>query len=169
MAGGANLPSGSSGKKSLDADINLVPFIDLLSVCICFLLMTAVWIQVGSMEVKQAQGTEAQSNESGMELSLSFTSPTGLQAQLKKGGRVVRSNLFQGTTVAELRDRLEVGLPGLVLGAEAQSNTHEGLGHAVASARVTPKAGVSYGDLIGVMDVLRKHRIVNLGVVPVGG
>jgi biopolymer transport protein ExbD len=31
------------GKRSLDANLNLVPFIDLLSACIAFLLMTAVW------------------------------------------------------------------------------------------------------------------------------
>jgi len=33
----------SGGKRSLDAELNLVPFIDLLSSCIAFLLMTAVW------------------------------------------------------------------------------------------------------------------------------
>src|SRR5437868_1225739 len=40
----------------LDFEINLIPCIDLLSVCICFLLLTAVWLSVGSVNVKQAVG-----------------------------------------------------------------------------------------------------------------
>ena len=47
MAGAAPMPSGKSGKKALDATINLVPFIDLLSCCIAFLLITAVWTELG--------------------------------------------------------------------------------------------------------------------------
>ena len=34
---------GKGGKKSLDSEINMVPFIDLLMVTISFLLITAVW------------------------------------------------------------------------------------------------------------------------------
>ena len=47
-------------KKVLDFEVNLIPFIDLLSVSICFLLITAVWMNVGSMNVKQAVGGQAQ-------------------------------------------------------------------------------------------------------------
>ena len=44
MAGAAPQESGGKkGKKALDANLNLVPFIDLLSCCISFLLITAVW------------------------------------------------------------------------------------------------------------------------------
>ncbi|MCK5800875.1 MAG: biopolymer transporter ExbD, partial [Deltaproteobacteria bacterium] len=44
---------GGGGKKSLDAELNLVPFIDLLVCCICFLLITAVWTQMANIEVNQ--------------------------------------------------------------------------------------------------------------------
>ena len=43
-------------KKSLDSELNLIAFISLLSVLICSLLLTAIWIQIGSMDVKQAVG-----------------------------------------------------------------------------------------------------------------
>jgi biopolymer transport protein TolR len=49
-------PSGKKGKKSVDAVINVVPFIDLLSCCLAFLLITAVWTQVGKLQVSQAGG-----------------------------------------------------------------------------------------------------------------
>jgi biopolymer transport protein ExbD len=38
----------------VNAELNLVPFIDLLSVCIVFLIATAVWIELSSMPVDQA-------------------------------------------------------------------------------------------------------------------
>lgn len=38
-------------KRPLDAELNLVPFIDLLVCCICFLLITAVWTQMARVDV----------------------------------------------------------------------------------------------------------------------
>lgn len=55
MAGGMDLgTSGKGGKKPLDAMINLVPFIDLMAVTIVFLIMTAVWTQLGRLQVSQS-------------------------------------------------------------------------------------------------------------------
>lgn len=42
---------GEGGKRALDSEIPLVPFIDLLLCCIMFLLVTAVWNQLSAMEV----------------------------------------------------------------------------------------------------------------------
>jgi biopolymer transport protein ExbD len=53
VAGGLNLPQGKGGRKALDAELNLVPFIDLLSCCISFLLITAVWTQLSRIDVNQ--------------------------------------------------------------------------------------------------------------------
>ena len=53
--------SSKGGKKPLDAMINLVPFIDLMAVTIVFLIMTAVWTQLGRLQVSQSgqsQGEE---------------------------------------------------------------------------------------------------------------
>lgn len=47
---------GRGRKKNLNFDLNLVPFIDVLSTCICFLLVTAVFINLGSIQVNQAVG-----------------------------------------------------------------------------------------------------------------
>jgi len=35
---------GGSGKRAMNADVNLIPFIDLLLVTVAFLLITAVWV-----------------------------------------------------------------------------------------------------------------------------
>ena len=41
---------GSGGRKQV-VELNLVPFIDLMSVCIIFLLITAVWTQVSMVQL----------------------------------------------------------------------------------------------------------------------
>ncbi len=40
-----------NGKKDLNTDLNLVPFIDLMSMAISFLLITAVWTQVSMIQI----------------------------------------------------------------------------------------------------------------------
>lgn len=56
MAGVSIAAGGKGGKKPVDANVNLVPFIDLLASLIAFLMMTAVWTQIGAMKVSQAGG-----------------------------------------------------------------------------------------------------------------
>lgn len=61
MGGGA-MPEGGGGKRGrrpLDAVINVVPAIDLLSCCISFLLFTAVWTQISRLQAQQL-GTPAE-------------------------------------------------------------------------------------------------------------
>lgn len=52
MGGAAPVETGKKGKKSLDNEMNLVPFIDLLSCLISFLLITAVWTQISSVPAR---------------------------------------------------------------------------------------------------------------------
>lgn len=52
-------PEASGGRRPVDAELNLVPFIDLLCSLIAFLLMTAVWAQVNSLEIRQTGSGDA--------------------------------------------------------------------------------------------------------------
>jgi len=64
MGGAAAEPSGKGGKKALDANINLVPYIDMLMTIMTFLMMTAVWTQIAMLEVQNASGgAESQPEE----------------------------------------------------------------------------------------------------------
>lgn len=63
MAGGMDIgQGGGKGKKPLDTAINLIPFIDLMAVTIVFLIMTAVWTQIGRLQVSQS-GQSASDSE----------------------------------------------------------------------------------------------------------
>jgi len=51
---GVSVDSGNkSGKKPLNADLNLVPYIDLLTCMVAFLLITAVWSQLARLNIHQ--------------------------------------------------------------------------------------------------------------------
>lgn len=43
------VPQGKGGKKPLNAELNLVPYINLLTCMVAFLLITAVWTQVAQL------------------------------------------------------------------------------------------------------------------------
>src|SRR3954454_8709087 len=75
MGGAAPTPSGKGNKKPLDAQINLVPFIDLLSCCISFLLITAVWTQIAGLQVASsgAPPEQQQKQEATVDLKLLVT------------------------------------------------------------------------------------------------
>jgi biopolymer transport protein ExbD len=61
MSGGGSPTPSKSGKKSVDFVVNLIPTIDLMSVLISFLLITAVWTQLARIATDQAisQNTSA--------------------------------------------------------------------------------------------------------------
>src|SRR3954468_3355967 len=50
---GVSVQAGKSSRKSLNADLNLVPYIDLLTCMVAFLLITAVWTQLARLSAQQ--------------------------------------------------------------------------------------------------------------------
>jgi biopolymer transport protein ExbD len=148
----ASLGQGAGqGKKSLDAELNLVPFIDLLSMCICFLLITAVWIQIGAVQVKQSHGTDGAAQvKNEVELDLKLVGNMGWALEAKQGGKMIKK---AGAIGAEaLGQTLRAWIPGF---------------HApIANAMIHTRQEVTYGQMVLMMDALRKEKIVNLGVHP---
>jgi biopolymer transport protein TolR len=90
--GGAAVPepSGKGKKKALDAIVNVVPFIDLLSCCLSFLLITAVWTQVAKLQVSQSGGPSDAPPPPDKTLQLSLTiTDKGFTLAAGQGGNVV--------------------------------------------------------------------------------
>lgn len=58
MANVGSAPT-AHGKKSVDQEIPLIPFIDLLFCCVMFLLATAVWNQLGALPSAGSGGRTA--------------------------------------------------------------------------------------------------------------
>lgn len=144
MAGGMDLgQGGKGGKKPLDVAINLVPFIDLMAVTIAFLIMTAVWTQIGRLQVSQSGGptdpTEQEEEKKTVPLTLLITER---ELKLTAGGSAFdpipltrdKDNKLDLVKLAEKIKELKTQLPD-----QSQITLHT-------------EDGVIYEDLVRIID-----------------
>lgn len=150
-----------SNQNDMHFDLNLVPFIDVLSTCICFLLMTAVWIHIGAFNVSQALGDSTAADKN----------PPSVIVQMKNGGDLELSL----KDVASNR-----GLPQVMTVSARGNNidwqeliTQVARLHAaipdLKTALVMPSEHAKYDNVIRVMDLFRKNEIKQIGLAPLGG
>lgn len=148
----------SRHKKHLDFELNLVPFIDLLSTCICFLLMTAVWTQVGSMDTKQAVGGQpAAETEKKPTIWVNLLGPGSFDVEVKDA-RVAKNLAKVKLDAVEGKpnwDKFESLLKQL-----RQQDP------GITTALIKPQAASIYEDIIDLMDRFKKEGVINLGVSP---
>lgn len=158
---------GLGAKKELDFELNLTSFIDLLSTCTCFLLITAVWIQIGTVEIKQSHGTEAPDvKKNSYDLDLVYKDPKELRINIKKDGKAFKVIDVKSKTNEEMLIKLNEALVTQVL--KSPSSGKKELVE-IGTATVTPRSTVNYGQLVSTLDILRKNQIVNIGVLTAKG
>ena len=154
---------GLGKKKELTADLNLTPFIDLLSTCVCFLLITAVWIEIGSVEIKQSHGSAAApSKKISYDLDVVYKDSINAHLNLKRNGKRVKGIKVTGANEGEFQANLNSIIKDKIL--NYKNKVVE-----IATATVTPRISVNYGSLIQTLDTLRKNEIVNIGVLTAKG
>lgn len=144
--------------KHLDFEINLIPFIDLLSTCICFLLLTAVWINVGAMNVKQAVGGQS-AQETEKKPTVWVSIGAGGNVQLDARDSKVPAKM------AKLAIPGKDGKPDLQSLGSAVEQMRV-LEPALNTALIQPQAASLYEDIIDVMDQFKRAGVVDLGVSP---
>ena len=156
MAGASPQPTAKGGKKALDAELNLVPFIDLLSCCISFLLITAVWTQIAGLQVASSGGPPdpQQKEETTIDLKLlltekgySLTMP-GAQVDIPKITGTDGQPAFDRKALAEKLKTVKSNLP------EQTAIT------------VEPEDAVAYDDLVSTVDACLGEQLRNVTVAP---
>jgi biopolymer transport protein ExbD len=148
-----------SNKKDLNFEINILPILDILSVLICFLLLTAVWLQLGSIDTKQAIGDNSTAGAK---------NPPSLWVTIEKDGNLTLS-LRDLPKETKLEDRIARGSRGVnydVLSAKLLALKTKW--PELKTSIVRPGAQTSYGDVIKVMDQLKKHSFEGVGISPLG-
>jgi biopolymer transport protein TolR len=148
----------SRKKKHLEFEINLIPAIDLLSVCICFLLLTAVWLHVGALNVKQAVG--------GQPASETAKKPT-VWVQITGQGDVsldVRDARVP-VKLAKAKVAGKEGKPDLE-GIQALASELKAAEPELTTVLIQPQAATMYESIIDVMDSFKKQGMIDLGVSP---
>jgi biopolymer transport protein TolR len=156
MAGAAPQESGGKkGKKSLDASLNLVPFIDLLSCCIAFLLISAVWTQIAGLQVASSGGPpDEQKKEQTIDIKLLLTEKgyalnmAGASIDIPKTAAKEGGMTFDLKTLADKLKTLKSTIP------DQQAIT------------VQPEDAVAYDDLINAVDTCLGEQLHNVTVAP---
>lgn len=107
MGGGGMVSAGKSGRKALDASINLVPFIDLLSCCLSFLLITAVWSQLAAMPTNHGgEGGEVDPSPADVRLTLHVRSD-GFLLEKSNADALTISDRAERRDLAQLASAME--------------------------------------------------------------
>jgi biopolymer transport protein TolR len=150
--GGAAVPepSGKGKKKALDAVVNVVPFIDLLSCCLAFLLITAVWTQVGKIQVSQAGGiSETPPDNKTLTLTLTVTD---------KGYALMSGQDAAVIDIAKKGTEYDiVGLTDKLKEIKARFPDQ----HAIT---VQPEDSIQYNDLVQAIDTCIKNGLEAVSV-----
>ena len=165
MGGGAMPEQGGGGgkrkKKALDAVINVVPAIDLLSCCITFLLYTAVWTQISRLQVQQL-GTgapEVEQTEAMKALQVTLAiGERGFNLSTSSGTSLDIPNLGRGTDGAV---RYDLKALGDKLKQLKSDNPEAG------AVTVSAEDTVSYGDLVQVIDACVGAGLMSVAVTGV--
>ena len=162
---GAAVGTGEGGGKSVNVELNIVPFIDLMSCLTAFLLVTAVWINIAQINIqpkgKNRDTTQVQQDDEHVTLSVLVQSDkiwVGLsrvnefQEIAKKGDGSQDWEKFE-TTLKEHKasaffaDRTDIEVAG----------------------ESTAQSPVAYQDIIKAMDVSVKVGFIDVGLTDPAG
>jgi biopolymer transport protein ExbD len=134
---------GGHGKKSVDHEIPLIPFIDLLICCVMFLLVTAVWNKLARIDANQQQpGAQAPEDAPPPEEKVK------LVLQVQNSGFILASTAG---------DRLEIPKNGDAFDLEelrGKLQERKRLEPNRTDITVAPEDGVMYEDVIAAMDIV---------------
>lgn len=140
--GGINIDGGHGGKKAVDSEVPLIPFIDLLLCCVMFLLVTAVWNQLARIDANQQQPGQQAPDQPPPEEKIKVI------LQVQASGYVLASSAG---------DRIEVPKSGDSYDLEALREKLRERKNMEPNRRdlvVAPEDGVMYADVITAMDMV---------------
>ena len=149
------LAQGPQNKKNLNVELNLLPVFDVLSVCICFLLMTVVWIEIRAMETKQAIGGQSKAEtEKTASVWLTIDEANNVVAVLKSAaGAETR------TVIAVKGGLIDYDRTKTILTSAFSQN--------VRATHILPSKTTKYDQVIKLMDIAKQVGIQNIGLSPI--
>ncbi len=157
---------GSQDKNDLNFELNLLPIFDILSVCICFLLMTVVWIEVASMKASQSVGAAQGPVDTKESLTVRTINSGDLEIEVKSASGK-SSDKYSSQASGKMNFKLTAvggesnwGELGRVLSQIHQAHPK------LITGIIAPSEGFEYGNLIRIMDEFKRFGIRDMGISP---
>lgn len=149
----------------MNFDLNVISFIGLLAVCICFLLLAAIWVHIASIDVRQTLG----------ESSFEDQESSVIWAKMLQNGQV---ELILQNPPSNIDERLHSHRVQGLLNAEGlfKPNYEDILSHLrtimtqvpyLSTGLVIPYRQAKYEDIILIMDQFKEVGLSSLGVSPI--
>jgi biopolymer transport protein ExbD len=162
MAGAAPVQTGKKGKKALDMELNLVPFIDLLSCLISFLLISAVWTQIAAVPARSTGNLRPDPppldpNDPTIAIRVTMTDrgyTLSLQSEaveIPKTMVTKDQKQVMGYDVTQLTDKLKAVVQKIPL---------------QKAVTIAPEDAVAFEDIVGTMDLIQKVPLPDVTVMP---
>jgi biopolymer transport protein ExbD len=148
-------------KRELNFDINILPILDILSVLICFLLLTAVWVQIGTIDTKQAIGDNT--NTAGK-------NPPSVWVMVEQNGNVTLSLRDLPNAKTPVQDS-QIPAEKTGINWESLNNQLQALTSKwpdLKTGIVRPSPQTPYKDVIKMMDQLKQFKFEGVGLSPLG-
>ena len=153
-----------NNKETPDYQLDLTPFISLLSVCICFLLLTVTWFQIGALSVKQAIGGEPVSGakqEEPSQLWVYMKPKKQIEVYLKRGEKTLSRKTIlniQNPDTEEWDWNFQTFHQYISQLKKSYSDLEE--------VFILPSADILYENIIKIMDKLRQEKLFSIGLTP---
>lgn len=146
-------------RKNSNFELNLIPFIDILSTCICFLLVTAVFINLGSMHVSQAVGSKKETQEKPQG---SVTVSLGGKGEIRFEVKDVAGLRGSRSVVTISGENGKVNFKRTEQWIESFATNHTD----VKTVLLMPNPYSKYDDLIQLMAQFKKSSMDQIGIAP---
>jgi biopolymer transport protein ExbD len=154
---GGALPGGGGGGgrgKGQNFELNLVPFIDLLSVNITFLLVTAVWLQMSSLDTEQSIQDPNAPPPPPTEKPPTPPLTIHITADYVEVFRAYENKTVVASTGPDMYDWGQV-----VVAIEAIQKDVDDTDPSKAQATIITDDGIAYKHMIKALDVSRDHGL----------
>jgi biopolymer transport protein TolR len=142
-----------NGKRSIQAELNLVPFIDFLSVLISFLLVSAVWTQLSRINVATA-------HDPGVDSTPVIVPKLALVVTIQASGFLIENGPLDKMQIAKNGDQLNVGALLEKLQSLKSQDTDR------SQIKVLAASTISYEQVMRVVDLCIKAGFPEVDLGP---
>ncbi len=134
-------------------EVNLLPVISLLAVCISFLLLTAVWLPIGTLDVKQAKGETSENKEQPSRFAIQVSPNNQFYITVEEKGQSVAKKKI--TDQSDNQEQVSEYMSALI---EKYPE--------ISMAFIAPSGKAKYQKVVKLLENLKKLELKEIGIEP---